>query len=173
MSIVRSTLAGLATGGRTFSAISALTATVPRGTTEEPDRLLARPQTQFVLGLLATGEVLADKLPQAPSRLDFPGLQGRLLFGAVCGVVIARRSARAVPAEVEPGTPVAPGPAAPSAAKTAACAAVGAGAAYAGSVLGHGFRGWLDGKVGHDWIAALIEDGAVAALTTAAVAAPA
>lgn len=170
MSITRSALAGLATGGRTFSAVAALTATVPPGTTAEPDATLAKTQTQAVLALLASGEVIADKLPFAPSRLQFPGIHGRVLFGAACGVIIARRSARYTPADAEPGAAVAPGrPGVPSPAHVAACAAVGAGAAWTGSVLGHRFRGWAASRIGHDWIAALLEDAAVAGLTSAAV----
>ena len=174
MSITRSALAGLATGGRTFSGIAALTATVPPGTTAEPDATLARTGTQAALALLASGEVVADKLPFAPSRLEFPGIHGRIAFGAVCGVVIARRSARYAPPEpgapVVPGAPMAPGRPGPvPPAHLVACAAVGAGAAWAGSVLGHRFRGWAASRIGHDWIAAVLEDLAVAGLTSAAV----
>lgn len=150
MSLVRSALAGLATGGRTFSGILALVASVPSGTTSQPAATLAKPQAQAVLGLLAAGEAVADKLPFAPSRLDFPGLQGRVLFGAACGVIVARRSGS----------------------QDVACAATGAAAAFAGAYGGSRFRTWASGRTGRDWIGSLVEDAAVVALTVAAVNSP-
>lgn len=176
MSLVRSALAGLATGGRTFSGISALVASVPPGTTSQPDATLAKPQAQAVLGLLAAGEAVADKLPFAPSRLDFPGLQGRVLFGAACGVIIARRSATvpgaAAFSDAASGAAVAPGRPAVPPAQVAVCAVVGAAAAVAGSYGGSRFRTWASGRTGHDWIGAFVEDAAVVALTVAAVKSP-
>jgi uncharacterized membrane protein len=39
--------------------------------------------------LLALAEVVADKLPNTPSRTALPGLIARMMFGAVCGACIA------------------------------------------------------------------------------------
>ncbi len=40
-------------------------------------------------GILAAGELLADKLPITPSRLEPPGLGVRVLSGAYCAFVLA------------------------------------------------------------------------------------
>ncbi len=40
-------------------------------------------------GILAAGELLADKLPITPSRLEPPGLGVRMLSGAYCAFVLA------------------------------------------------------------------------------------
>jgi uncharacterized membrane protein len=40
-------------------------------------------------GILAAGELLADKLPIMPSRLEPPGLGARMLSGAYCAFVLA------------------------------------------------------------------------------------
>jgi uncharacterized membrane protein len=41
-----------------------------------------------VLTLLAVGELVADKLPNTPSRTAPPGLVARLVMGALCGACI-------------------------------------------------------------------------------------
>lgn len=41
------------------------------------------------VGILAAGELLADKLPIMPSRLEQPGLGARVLSGAYCAFVLA------------------------------------------------------------------------------------
>jgi uncharacterized membrane protein len=41
----------------------------------------------FALGAL--GELVADKLPKAPSRTAPPGLIARILFGSLCGACLA------------------------------------------------------------------------------------
>lgn len=40
-----------------------------------------------ILTILAIAELVADKLPFVPSRLRMPGMVGRILLGAACGVV--------------------------------------------------------------------------------------
>jgi uncharacterized membrane protein len=40
-------------------------------------------------GILAAGELFADKLPIMPSRLEQPGLAARVLSGAYCAFVLA------------------------------------------------------------------------------------
>lgn len=41
----------------------------------------------IVLTVFAVGELIVDKLPSTPSRLQLPGLVARLVFGAICGIV--------------------------------------------------------------------------------------
>jgi uncharacterized membrane protein len=80
-------LLGLAVGLRTFSAPSALA-------------LRQRPLNGARRALLvaALGELIADKLPATPSRLERRGLTGRVLSGAASGQLVAgpRGAARAV-----------------------------------------------------------------------------
>jgi uncharacterized membrane protein len=73
-------LLGLAVGMRTFSAPAALT-------------LRKRPLNapRRVVLVAACGELLADKLPSTPSRLESRGLIGRLLSSAIAGRIVAGR----------------------------------------------------------------------------------
>lgn len=70
---------GAASGSRTFAG--------PATTL----RLVNSPWAGFVAAL-ACGECLADKLPQAPSRLQPLGLIARVVAGALCGGAIAKRA---------------------------------------------------------------------------------
>lgn len=42
------------------------------------------------LAIAAAGEWVADKLPFVPARVAPAGLAGRVLFGAVCGGIVAK-----------------------------------------------------------------------------------
>jgi uncharacterized membrane protein len=48
--------------------------------------------------LAVATELVLDKLPSAPSRLEPRGLSARIVFGAVAGAVLARGADRSVPA---------------------------------------------------------------------------
>ncbi len=52
----------------------------------------APPVVKIAFRLLAVGEVIADKLPQIPSRLDPGPLTGRIVSGAAVGYVVCRES---------------------------------------------------------------------------------
>ncbi|HEV2107695.1 MAG TPA: DUF4126 family protein [Thermomicrobiales bacterium] len=54
--------------------------------------LLDSPKAPILTGLLALGEVVGDKLPATPSRLEPVPLAGRLLFGSVAGAVVVGQS---------------------------------------------------------------------------------
>ncbi len=71
--VARSALVGLSAGARTFVPVGAL---VLRG--RAPRRLL----------LATAAELLGDKLPFAPSRLDRGALVGRAVSGAACATVL-------------------------------------------------------------------------------------
>jgi uncharacterized membrane protein len=73
-------LLGLAVGLRTFSAPAALALR---------ERPLNGPRR--VLLVAACVELLADKLPSTPSRLESRGLLGRLLSSAIAGRIVAGR----------------------------------------------------------------------------------
>jgi uncharacterized membrane protein len=68
---------GTVTGARTFVGLAGLAV---RGRLGKAAR--------FVVPVLAAGEMVADKLPQAPSRTAAPGLSGRVVAGALSGRVV-------------------------------------------------------------------------------------
>jgi uncharacterized membrane protein len=82
----RAALAGIATGMRSTSAVAALIATEAPGL---PTRVNG-PVAAAIAGLGVTSELILDKLPSTPSRLEPPGLAGRAAFASIAGVVIAR-----------------------------------------------------------------------------------
>jgi uncharacterized membrane protein len=71
-------LLGCATGLRTFSAPAALV--LRRRPLNAPRRIVLA---------AAAGEMVADKLPSMPSRLERRGLTGRILSGAFAGHSVA------------------------------------------------------------------------------------
>ena len=72
----RSLAIGAATGGRSFSGIAAVSLSSTRD-----ERPLGNPVAKVLFGLLAVVELVLDKSPKAPNRLEPPGLAGRILFG--------------------------------------------------------------------------------------------
>ncbi len=55
------------------------------------DHLLQSPASHAVTTFAALGEIVADKLPIIPSRTSPGPLLGRLVIGAVVGMVLSRR----------------------------------------------------------------------------------
>jgi uncharacterized membrane protein len=148
---VHAALAGAATGSRSLTGLAALILATPGDAKRQPDRALGRPWVKAVAGLAATGEISADKLPSAPSRLNVPGLGSRLAAAAAAGVIIARRA-----------------PENDSSARLAGCVAASVGAAVATAWLGTRWRSWAASRFGHDWIGAVMEDATAITLATAA-----
>ncbi len=72
----RAAVLGTVTGARTFLAPAALALRGRLGTA-----------AKFTVPVLAAGEVVGDKLPMAPPRVEGPGLVGRVVSGAVSGRV--------------------------------------------------------------------------------------
>ncbi|GII99259.1 hypothetical protein Slu03_16370 [Sediminihabitans luteus] len=136
--LARSAALGLASGARASLGVAAPVLTSPGG-----GRGRAVAKAGIALGVV--GELVGDKQPTTPSRLDPPGPQVRVAAGALGGVALARR------AEARPLVPM----------------AVGAAAAAVGTRAGAAWRAWAVGRV-PDWQAAVAED--VAALALAAVA---
>lgn len=95
--------------------------------------------------LATTGELVGDKLPSTPSRLDPAPLGGRILAGAGAAYAIARRRGE----DVVPAT------------------LIGGLSAVAGSYAGHRYRAWASKRV-PPLTAAVVED-AVALSIGAAV----
>jgi uncharacterized membrane protein len=76
MGVRRAAVLGAVSGARTFLAPAA---PALRGR-------LGR-VAKFAVPVLAAGEVVGDKLPMAPPRVEGPGLVGRVVSGAVSGRV--------------------------------------------------------------------------------------
>lgn len=146
--VVRAALLGLATGGRSSSGPAGLAWTSEPGDAA-PLGALAGSRGRAAASAFALGEVVADKLPQTPSRLSIGPLAGRAVLGAVCGIGLAARGVgvpvRRLPVQV--AVPV---------------ALVGTAAAVAGSYAGSAWR--ARAPFPSDVPAALVEDAVVASL---------
>jgi len=126
----RSALLGFVAGLRSQLPLALLAAAANRGAFAKdatgPLRLL---RSRWVLAgsvTAAVGEMIADKLPFTPSRLQPGAFVGRVVFGAVAGAALARGA----------GRPFVPG------------AIVGALGAGAGTYAGHNTRQELDRLTG-------------------------
>lgn len=81
--LLRSALLGAAAGGRSMTPIAALTAG-------------SRGFVRLAATAAALGELVVDKLPGTPSRVEPAPLGGRLVLGALAGGLYARRRGRNV-----------------------------------------------------------------------------
>jgi uncharacterized membrane protein len=109
-----------------------------------PSFLRSERARRFLL-VAASGELVADKLPFTPSRLDPPGLGARLLLGGVAGALVA--------ADADRGTRI-------------LVAAVSAATAAAAAKVGHDLRAKLDERL-PDLVVAPIEDAVAVGLAAA------
>jgi uncharacterized membrane protein len=85
-SLERAALAGAATGLRSTVGMAAL---INAGAPGLPRQLTGH-AAKAAASLGAAGELVADKLPSAPSRLEPAGLGGRTVLAAATGAVLAR-----------------------------------------------------------------------------------
>jgi uncharacterized membrane protein len=138
--LLRSALAGAATGCRAFTGVAALTLATPSRPVGQPDQLLSKGWVKGLAALLAVQELALDKLPQAPSRLEPPGLGMRCASAAAAGLIIARRS----PEDDTAGT--------------VACVAAATATAVGASWLGARWRGWAADRTGRGYVGAGVED---------------
>jgi uncharacterized membrane protein len=175
--LLRSALAGAATGGRAFTGVAALTLATPSRPLTQPDQLLSKGWVKGLAALLAVQELALDKLPQAPSRLKLPGLGMRCVSAAGAGLIIARRAPEAAgpdgppaPGPVSTGPvstgPVSTGPVSTGPVSTVACVAVATATAVGASFLGAKWRGWAAGRTGRDYVGAGLEDTLAVGLAT-------
>lgn len=146
----RAVLLGFVGGLRSMMPFAMLNRTSELDSTpEEPlEQLLSSPGARVVIDLLASGELVGDKLPLAPSRIKPLPLLGRIGIGALAGLRICRRYQRPL----------------------LAGALLGAVAAGAGSYAGYYARTSLTkttGLPGPLW--GLVEDGAALGLGYLAV----
>jgi uncharacterized membrane protein len=91
--------------------------------------------TPYILSTLAIGELIYDKLPQAPSRKAPPGFIARTIVGALCGASIGASSGALVGGLV-----------------------AGVLGAIAGTLGGYEFRMRAAKAAGKDFPIALLED---------------
>ncbi|MFI2755089.1 hypothetical protein ACGIF2_16795 [Cellulomonas sp. P22] len=142
--VVRCLLLGAAAGSRSSLGVAApvLTARTPEDGTRS--RTTRSGQVLALLGVL--GELVGDKLPRTPSRLDPPGPVLRAGSGASGGVLLARR------AHASPYLP----------------ALAGVAGALAGIYGGAAWRAWADARTA-DWKPAVAEDVVAVGLACLAV----
>jgi uncharacterized membrane protein len=115
--VVGSVLLGAASGLRSQLGV----ATVVVGSDPSLPPMFRQPWTRRLLLVAAAGELVADKLPTTPSRLEPPGIASRLAMGALAASLFAHtRQAPWLPA-----------------------AAIGASSAAVAAKLGHDVRARL------------------------------
>jgi uncharacterized membrane protein len=149
MFVVIAFLLGIVAGLRSLTPVAAIAWLAASGLLAlngTPLELLGSRWSPWILTLLAIGELVADKLPQTPSRKTAFPFGARLLVGAVVGAAIGH------PAGMPLGGLVA-----------------GVLGAVAGTLGGAAMRGRLAARLGRDLPAALVED-AVAIIGTALLA---
>lgn len=132
---------GVASGARSSAGVTAV-AFASRREDGGAAGLLGRTTGKAAAGLLAAGELVADKLPVTPSRLEPQGMAPRVAFGAATAGAMARRDG------IDPDLP----------------ALVGTLAAVAGALVGTQWRSSAERRFGSDRPGAFIEDAAAALL---------
>jgi uncharacterized membrane protein len=157
--IVTASLAGAATGGRSLTGLAALSLTTPSDDPRRLEKWLGHPWTKRILPALALGEIVVDKLPQTPSRLQGGPLVVRAAIGALCGAIVARRAPakRTPPAHLEAKR-----------LETLQYADLAAIAAVVVSALGVRWRAWAAPALGGDLLAAIVEDVVAVAVASSA-----
>jgi uncharacterized membrane protein len=109
-----------------------------------PPPIFRQPWTRRILAAAAAGELVVDKLPNTPSRLEPPGFIGRLVLGALAAGLFAQtRKAPWLPA-----------------------AAIGASSAAVAAKVGHDVRARLD-QHAPDPAVAVVEDAVALGLAAA------
>lgn len=164
--LAASALSGAASGCRSFTGIAALLSEAGTGDRhaggEGLTKLAGRPWFKVLVRGLALQEFVVDKLPIAPSRLGPLGLATRFAGAIGCGAVImvlADPDAGARSDEPSRGRRIV---------QFAGYAAVAAAASFGSAALGRRWRAWAGRRLGHDLIAAAIEDAAAMSLAGAA-----
>lgn len=138
--LLRSAMLGAAVGGRSSLALAGPVLSAPAG-----PRPWRRRTARVVAVAALGGELVADKLPSTPSRLEPPVLASRLVAGAAGAAALARREG------------------APSMLPALVGVATAGGACFAGVA----WREWAGQHV-PDWQAALVEDAVALTLATRA-----
>ncbi|MGX7679583.1 hypothetical protein ACSMXN_11885 [Jatrophihabitans sp. DSM 45814] len=109
-----------------------------------------RTWTKRAAALALAGELVGDKLPQTPSRLEPVGVASRVVMGLASGAILSFREGH-------------------SSSRMLLAAAAGAAGAVVGTGVGATWRDLAAEKFGSDLPGALIEDGVAITLASAAV----
>jgi uncharacterized membrane protein len=141
--VLRCASLGVAAGSRSTLGWAAPVLSTRAGS--GPARLLTGRGARAMARLAVAAELVGDKLPQTPSRLQPPVLAVRLASGATGAVAVARREG----------------------ARPAAPFVAGLLGAAGGSFGGFAWRHWADQRV-PDWQSALAEDGVAVLLALVA-----
>ncbi len=139
-------LLGVATGCRSTLGVAGVSFADQRRGGTRAVKLLQSRRGRIATGTLVVAELVVDKVPSAPSRLDPQALAPRLMVGAVGGAALGGR--------VESSRPVA--------------ALAGLVGAAVGSWTGARYRAVVTRRGLPDLAAALVEDGAALAMARAA-----
>jgi uncharacterized membrane protein len=90
-------LIGMVCGLRSLTAPAIVAGAAQRGwihLSGTPLHFMGTTAAVVIFTVLAIVELVADKLPSAPSRTKPPGLIARIVFGALCGAAIAASGAQ-------------------------------------------------------------------------------
>ncbi|MFJ2647571.1 hypothetical protein ACIO1C_12675 [Streptomyces sp. NPDC087420] len=147
--VTRLVLVGLVSGLRSQMAVAAVALTTEPGESARPASLFAGVWGKRGAAAGAVGELVADKLPWTPSRLNPAGIVSRMAFGGFAAVALSSRE--------------------PDGAPPVLAAAVGAAASAVGTLAGAYWRRTVAGAGRPDWPAALLEDAAAVLLAYTAV----
>ncbi len=131
-------LIGVSTGLRSLTAPEVMSWAIRLGWLHPESRFLAfmgYPATPFVWTVLAVGELVVDKLPQAPSRKAPLGFTARIVVGALCGAIFGSAGEALIEGAI-----------------------AGMAGAVVGTLGGYEARVRLARLVGHDLPVALLED---------------
>ncbi len=139
--VKRASLLGAVAGVRSMTAPALLSRAASRGDVagieDTPFATLASPKVTRALVLLAAGEAVGDKFPNAPDRISLPGLIGRVGSGALVGAALFASEGR----------------------KGGAGAAVGVLCAVLAAYTSYYLRvGAIEGLGARNWAAGLFED---------------
>lgn len=141
----RAALLGAASGSRSTMGLAALAVTAQAG-------WLARPPVRLACVVGAAIELVIDKLPITPSRLQARGLISRAVTGAASAAIVARRFDRSN-----------------NELQLAVAAAIGAAAAMKSAFIGAGWRQLAARRFGSDRPGAVAEDLVAATVALAGV----
>ena len=98
--LATSALLGAVTGLRSLGGLSTVTSARGRAGAaageSRLERVLSDPAVTGAIKWAAAGEMVADKLPNIPSRTEPIALAGRAVFGALVGALVARRRDRSM-----------------------------------------------------------------------------
>ncbi|HSP80657.1 MAG TPA: DUF4126 family protein [Myxococcaceae bacterium] len=87
---------GAVAGMRCFSAPAFLSLLGARKGAAPIERTLSSKAGARTLSVLALGELVGDKLPGVPARIEPPALASRILSGGLVGALVARRNRQPV-----------------------------------------------------------------------------